>query len=294
MANTTYFSIPLPGEASQDWATRLNAALSAITENMVSMQKPVSANIRIGDIAGNKYLLVSTAGVQFVGSVNHGLYESQNFVVQQGADFPTDYAEGQLFVKEGVGLHIRLDGVWVLLGALDEAAIAGAGGITIGQLPPGVGGYLVSDGSGGLAQTPTASNDQTLVYDTSAPSGWVARNAFQFLGTQLNTNEIPLGTSSDATSIPPGAIGSIFRFGSSTPEWQSLESAFRDLVPSYGDLVFGGVAVAETLSHPGIAGRILVSDLSSPTGSRWAQVNEVVPESVATAATNLYFYSNFI
>jgi hypothetical protein len=294
VANTTYFSIPLPGEGSQDWSTRLNEALSALTENMVSMQKPASANIRIGDIAGNKYLLVSTSGVQFVGSVNHGLYESQNFVVQQGPDFPTDYAEGQLFVKEGVGLHIRLDGVWVLLGALDEAAIEGAGGITIGQLPPGVGGYIVSDGAGGLAQTPTASNGQAFVYDTSAPSGWAARNAFQFLGSQLNTNEIPLGTSTDATAIPPGAVGSIFRFGSSTPEWQALSTAFRDLVPSYGDLVLGGTSAAETLSHPGTAGRLLVSDLSSETGARWAQPNEILPESVATAATNLYFYSNFI
>ena len=294
MANTTYFAIPLPGEGSQDWSTRLNAALSAITENMVSLQKPSTANIRIGDIAGNKYLLVGTSGVQFVGSVNHGLYESQNFVVQQGPGFPTDYAEGQLFVKEGVGLHIRLDGAWVLLGALDSAAIEAAGGMTIGQLPGPIGGYNVSDGAGGLAQTPTVSNDQTFVYDTSAPSGWVARNAFQFLGSQLNTNEIPLGTSTDATAIPPGSTGNIFRFGSSTPEWQALETAFRDLVPSYGDLVLGGASAAETLSHPGVASRILVSDLTSPTGARWAQINEIAPESVATAATNLYFYSNFI
>ena len=89
-------------------------------------------------------------------------------------------------------------------------------------------------------------------------------------------------------------VGSIFRFGSSTPEWQALSTAFRDLVPSYGDLVLGGTSAAETLSHPGTAGRLLVSDLSSETGARWAQPNEILPESVATAATNLYFYSNFI
>lgn len=284
MATTTYYGILLPGEADQDWMTILNRALAALSEVARSNQKPAGVDLRWGDLTGLKYLRCGADGVQVLGGMNFSLGQAKNFVVEGGAEFPTETTDGQLFYRSDTDvLYLRANGAWTVMGAVTSDTIEAAGGLVIGSLGTGKGSFAVSDGTGGLeVVNPSVVPDQSVpTANSAAANGWTFLAPDAFLALQYTAKgDLLVGSAAQTLGVLEAVDGKILQADDAEPlgiAWVSLMSAWdNEAWTEQGQIrASTGAGTATRIDPPTADGQVLLADAAEFGGMRWADQAEL-------------------
>lgn len=304
MAETTYFAIPLPGEGSQDWMTALNRALSALSEKIVQTQKPSSTDLKWGNIASGKYLIVSGSGkVTVVGGIDLGNTPVTNLSLQQGSEFPVTTRAGMIFFRtdeDAVYVRNAANDDWVPIGTLDSSAIASLGALVLTDLGAVKGSFVVANGAAGKTQRAPGVNRTVLYSDDTQTSGWNLGTVLALLGYSLAKGALPVGLGGNsAAAFTVGNNGELLMANSAEAsglQWVTFLSRLNTLLTERGQLLAGGAGGAEIIAAPASNARVLLSDADEPGGVRWAEQSELgaVPGTRTRVAGDLYLHANYI
>lgn len=299
--NTTFFNITLPGENNRDWMTALNDALSRITENVVRTQLPPGTTLRWGDIAGGKYLEVSSAGVRVVGGLNHGTTPGSNFRIPQGESFPIDFDTGTFFHRtdEDIVYFRSAAGAWIPLDGLSSEAMSALGALLVSDLGADLGSFPVSDGAGGIEHVIPGHYYEILVSDDTTANGWRTASIQDVIGEILNKGQILVGTAPGSpAAFESAAHGTILQGDNTKPsgvQWNSLATILGAYLSLKGQLLGRGATGPVAVDVPTAEAQVLVSDSTVDSGMRWVNQSElgVIPGERTRVAGDLYLYANF-
>ena len=301
MSKTTYFDIDLPSADNRDWSTVLNDVLSKITEKMVRTQLPAGTTLRWGDIAGGKYLEVSTQGVRVIGGLNHGLVAGSSFRIPQGEDFPGDPGVGEMFLRTDEDILYRWNCTsWLVISGVDASILTALGALMVSDLGEDKGSYPVSDGAGGIEHVVPGGDGTVPTSDSTQPNGWSLRDVMDLLGLSLSAGQIPIGAGGDtAEALSPGADGELLVSDSAQTlkvKWQSVVDMLATLLTSKGQLIGRSAGGPVAVPAPAANGQVLIGDSAAVSGTRWAPQSELgaVPGVGTRAAADLFNYYNFI